>query len=148
VAIVVMTAAQTWRPLTLPTLIAVSADGGVLTYPSFPSMVPDLVNRAAIPAATALLAMATNSAPVLAPPLAGLLIAARGLGPSFAVRPLTLILLLATLRAGDRGIRSASRDRLLTAVFSGAWFVRRSLQALKLATQPQAGPRPVATVVA
>ena len=45
--------------------------------------------------------------------------AALGLGPSFAtVLPLTLILLLATLRAGNRGIRSVSRDRLLTAVFS------------------------------
>ncbi len=114
-----MTAAQTLRPLMLLTPIAISAGGGVLTYTSFPSMVPDLVDRAAIPAASALLAMATNSARILAPPLAGLLMAALGLGPSFAtVLPLTLILLLATLRAGNRGIRSVSRDRLLTAVFS------------------------------
>ncbi len=113
-----MTAAQTLRPLMLLTPIAISAGGGVLTYTSFPSMVPDLVDRAAIPAASALLAMATNSARILAPPLAGLLMVALGLGPSFAVRPLTLILLLATLRAGNRGVRSVSRDRLLTAVFS------------------------------
>jgi len=53
-----MTAAQTLRPLMLLTLIAVSAGGGVLTYTPFPSMVPDLVDRAAIPAATALLAIA------------------------------------------------------------------------------------------
>ena len=60
-------------------------------------MVPDLVDRAAIPAATALLAMATNSARVLAPPLTGVLIAAWGLGPPFAaVLLLTLILLLAS----------------------------------------------------
>ena len=60
VAIVVMTAAQTVRPLMLLTVIAVSAGGEVLTYTSFPSMVPDLVDRAAIPAATALPAMATT----------------------------------------------------------------------------------------
>jgi|RhiMetStandDraft_4_1073278.scaffolds.fasta_scaffold358881_1 hypothetical protein len=60
VAIVVRTATQTLRLLMLLTLIAVSAGGGVLTDTSFPSMVPDLVDRAAIPAATALPAMATT----------------------------------------------------------------------------------------
>jgi predicted MFS family arabinose efflux permease len=133
VAIVAMTATQTLRPLTLLALIATLAAAGVLTFTSFQSMVPDLVDRDAIPSATALLAMATNSARILAPALAGLLIATLGVGPSFAaVLPLTLILLLATVRWGHRGVRKASRERFLTAVFLGVRFVRHSSQALKL----------------
>jgi MFS family permease len=134
--IVVLTFAQSLRPLTLLALIAVLAAGGVLTFTSFQSMVPDLVDRGAIPSATALIAMATNSARILAPALAGLLIAVVGLGPSFAaVLPLTLILLLSNLRRRDRGVPTAPREAILAAVFSGARFVRHSPQALGLAAR-------------
>jgi MFS family permease len=120
-------------PIVLLGLLAVLSSSITLTFTPFNSMVPDVVARDSIPAASALLAIASNSTRVLGPALAGFVITLAGVSAGFtaAVLP-TVVLLIAMLRWKRRGVRIAARERFMPAVRSGLHFIRHSPQALKI----------------
>lgn len=132
IALVVLASAGQLRPAVLLLLLVLVASGGVLTFTPVQSMVPDVVDRDSIPAATALLAVATNSARIVGPAMAGLVIAIASVGTTFAATlPLTMILLVAMIRWKAVSART-SRERFMPAIRSGFRFVRHSPQVLKL----------------
>ena len=95
IALVVLALTDQLQPAVLLLLLVLVASGAVLTFTPVQSMVPDVVERESIPAATALLAVATNSARIIGPAVAGLIIAIASVGAAFAAAlPLTVILLV------------------------------------------------------
>lgn len=131
--LVVLAITDRLAPVPMLVLLGVLAGGMVLTFTPLQSMVPDLVDRADIPAATALMAVATNSARILGPVIAGGVIAVADVGTAFAAAvPLTVLLLVSMLRSAAGGLRTLPRERFVPAVRSGVRFVRHSPQAIKL----------------
>jgi MFS family permease len=136
VALVSLTLSGGLQPWSLFALLAVMATGIVTTFNSLSSMVPDLVQTQAIPAASALLTIATNATRVIGPALAGFILAAASVGVAFAAAiPATAVLLmvLARLRAPSAGDRA--EEGWLAAAAVGVRYVRHSPQALKLITR-------------
>jgi predicted MFS family arabinose efflux permease len=134
VALASLTLSGSLQPWSLFTLLAVMATGIVTTFNSLSSMVPDLVETKAIPAASALLTVATNATRVIGPAVAGLILAAASIGVAFAAAiPATALLLVVLTRlktpsaAGDR-----ADEGWLAAAAVGVRYVRHSPQALKL----------------
>jgi MFS family permease len=133
VALVWLTLSGGLQPWSLFALLAVMAMGIVTTFNSLSSMVPELVDTKAIPAASALLTIATNGTRVIGPALAGFILASASIGVAFAAAiPATALLLvvLTRLRAPSAGDRAD--EGWLAAAAVGVRFVRHSPQALKL----------------
>ena len=133
IALVVLALTDQLQPAVLLVLLVLVASGAVLTFTPVQSMIPDVVDRDSIPSATALLAVATNSARIIGPAVAGLIIAIASTGAAFAAAlPLTLILLVSMLRWKGRNARNHSREDFMPAVRSGFRFARHSPQVLKI----------------
>lgn len=114
-------------PTLLLLLIFLLGSGIALTTPAYQSLVPDLVSRSEIPAASALNSISINIARAVGPAIAGVLVASAGVGTTFTVAAATsacyaTVLLLwrrpppplatpepfvAALRAGGRYVRHA-----------------------------------------
>ncbi len=114
-------------PALLLLLIFLLGSGIALTTPAYQSLVPDLVARREIPAASALTSISINIARAVGPAIAGVLVASAGVGTTFTVAAATsafyaAVLLLwrrppppvatpepfvAALRAGGRYVRHA-----------------------------------------
>jgi MFS family permease len=73
--------------------------GSALDNPARQALVPEIVPRAAVPSAVGLLSATQNIARMVGPAGAGLLIAAWGTGPVFAVNAASCVLLLLALGA-------------------------------------------------
>lgn len=120
-------------PWSLLALLAVLACGIVATFTSLSSMVPDLVRIESIPAASALLTIATNATRVIGPALAGFMLALSSVGVAFAAAiPATVLLLVVLTRMPTPTSFDQAHDRWLHAARDGIQFVRHSPQALKL----------------
>jgi MFS family permease len=132
-ALVALAFTDSLTPLALLTLLALLACGMILSFTPFQSMVPDLVERDAIPAAAALVAIATNSARIVGPALGGILIALTSVSASFASPvPLTLFLLVAVLTWRGHSAPPVQRERFGPAMRSGFRFVIHSPQAVTI----------------
>ena len=133
IALVVLALTEQLQPAVLLLLLVLVASGAVLTFTPVQSMVPDVVDRESIQAATSLLAVATNFARIIGPAVAGLIIAIVSVGAAFAAAlPLTVILLVSMLRWKGRNVRNHSREDFMPAVRSGFRFARHSPQVLKI----------------
>jgi len=133
IALVVLALTEQLQPAVLLLLLVLVASGAVLTFTPVQSMVPDVVDRESIQAATSLLAVATNFARIIGPAVAGLIIAIVSVGAAFAAAlPLTVILLVSMLRWKGRNVRNHSREDFMPAVRSGFRFARHSPQAPKI----------------
>ena len=120
-------------PWSLLALLAVLACGMIATFTSLTSMVPSLVGARAIPAASALLTIATNATRVMGPAVAGLILAVSSVGVAFAAAiPATSLLLVALARMPAPTSFGHAHERWLQAAWGGIRFVRHSPQALKL----------------
>jgi MFS family permease len=120
-------------PVVLLVMLAVLSSSITLTFTPFNSMVPDIVGRDSIPAASALLAIASNSTRVVGSALAGLVITWAGVSAGFGTAvPPTVVLLIVMLRWKPHRARVTARERFMPAVRSGLHYVRHSPQALKI----------------
>jgi MFS family permease len=117
--------------LTPGVLLALTFLGGAgsgVTAPAWQAMIPDLVPRTEIRAAAVLGSVSVNVGRVVGPALAGLIIAAIGVGLVFAVNAASFVffagvLLWAHVRRQDAPAR---RERFLPALRAGGGYVRWS----------------------
>ncbi|WP_248492074.1 MFS transporter [Tsukamurella sp. PLM1] len=121
------------QPWSLFVLLAIMSIGIVTTFNSLSSMVPDLVEKEMIPAASALLTIATNATRVIGPALAGFILAATSVGMAFAAAiPATALLLIVLSRLKSPPVTDQGDEGLLAAAAVGVRYVRVSPQARKL----------------
>ena len=117
--------------LTPGVLLALTFLGGAgsgLTAPAWQAMIPDLVSRTQIRAASVLGSVSVNVGRAVGPALAGLLIAGIGVAPVFALNAASFVffagvLLWAHLRRSDAASR---RERFLPALRAGGGYLRWS----------------------
>ncbi|GAB3079827.1 MFS transporter [Intrasporangium mesophilum] len=104
-----------------------------LTLTPFQAVVPDVVKRHHLHEAAALVSIAANTARVVGPALAGLLVARVDIPAVFALSTLTSLFFVIVLVRWP-GIRRnhARHERFLPAIRSGVRYVRHSPQVLKL----------------
>jgi predicted MFS family arabinose efflux permease len=120
-------------PFSVLALTGLLASAMALTLTPFQSLIPDLVTRPRITAAAALLSVGANTARILGPALAGLIIAVSSESAVFAVDSLLILAFLAVLlRWNGRGEVGSKRERFMPALRSGVRYVRHSPQVLKL----------------
>lgn len=113
-----------------PTLLLaftfVLGSGSVLTGPAYQSLVPDLVPRPQIPAASSLGSVNINLARAVGPAIAGVLISLTGVAGVFALDSGTLLLYALVVAVRPLPARGSSADpgSLLLALHSGTRYVR------------------------
>ena len=114
-------------PALLLLLIFVLGSGVALTTPAYQSLVPVLVPRAEVPSAAALNSISVNLARALGPALAGVLVAAAGVGATFTVAAATagFYALVATVwRPPPTG--RANPEPFVAAIRAGGRYVRHA----------------------
>jgi MFS family permease len=122
-----LTFAGLMPPALLLLLVFLLGTTAALGTPAYQSLVPDLVPRSEIPAAAALNSISVNLARTLGPALAGVLVAAAGVGATFTVAAaaaLVYALVLALWRP-----RSTARpvpEHLVPALRAGPRYVRHA----------------------
>ena len=117
--------------LSLTTVLGITS---ALTFTPFQSLIPDLVPRHHIRAAAALNPLSLNTARVIGPAIAGLVIAKFGITPVFAINAASfLFFVLVLLRWRPTfALTSEKRERFFPAIRSGLRYVRHSPQITKL----------------
>jgi MFS family permease len=129
VTLTVLTAVGQMPPALLLTLTFALGAGNALTLPAFQALIPDLVPRPELPAASALGAISVNVARAVGPAIAGLLIAKIGVAAVFGFNALGFIVFAAVLLCWRPGSMVASDDpeRFAAALRAGGRYVRHSL---------------------
>ena len=130
VVLAVLTLADQMGPALLLTLTFTLGAGAALMLPAWQALIPDLVPRQDLPAASALGAINMNAARAIGPAIAGVLIAWAGVGVVFVVNAATfvafaLVLLFWRPPSGERERRD--RERFNAALRAGGRYVRHSL---------------------
>lgn len=129
VTVATLLAILTWQGMMPPALLlaftfAVGA-GQAMMSPTWQSLIPELVPRDEVPAATRLDMVSVNVSRAAGPALAGLIIAAWGVPPVFALNALCGVVLLVVLLAWRRQRTvSGERERFLPALKAGGRYVR------------------------
>ncbi len=90
-ALTALTALHRMPPALLLTFTFLLGTGTILVLPAYQSLVPDLVPRPQVPAASALNSISINSARAIGPAIAGLLIARIGVAAVFALNAAALL---------------------------------------------------------
>src|SRR5208283_2611111 len=100
--------------------------GSVLTNPAYQSLVPELVPRDQITAAAQLSSINVNLARAIGPALAGIVIAAIGVGALFALNAATFLFygLVVTLWRPSPDITPQFPERFVSALRAGGRYVR------------------------
>jgi MFS family permease len=131
VILTVLTAAGQMPPSLLLTLTFALGVGQALTLPAWQALIPELVPRNDLPAASALGGISVNLARAIGPAVAGLLIAQVGAAAVFgfnAASYLLFALVLAMWRPDvERRDTHDSRERFTSALRAGDRYVRHSL---------------------
>jgi MFS family permease len=117
--------------LTPGVLLALTFLGGAgsgVTAPAWQAMIPDLVPRTEIRAASVLGSVSVNMGRVVGPALAGLLIAAIGVAPVFALNAASFVVFAGVLLWAHVSRKDAPsrRERFLPALRAGGGYVRWS----------------------
>jgi MFS family permease len=132
-ALTALAALDAVEPWAVTLIVLASGCAGALGFPSYQSMMPDLVPREEITAAAALGAAQWNLGRVVGPALAGLVIAAGGYEWAFAINTLSFLAVIAAIaplelpvptpkagesipRAIQEGVRFALREPGIRAV--------------------------------
>ena len=164
VGLAALTFAHHMSPALLLLFTFTLGSGAVLATPAAQALLPDLVPRSQLPSASALNAISINLARAIGPAVAGVLIAAAGVGAVFAVNAATslaygLVILfwrpapgtldrpepfVAALRAGGRYVRHAPvvkrvmlRSGLFLVPASSLWALLPVIAADRLALSSQ-----------
>jgi MFS family permease len=124
----VLTFAGRMQPALLLTLTFVLGAGQALTGPTWQSVIPELVPRPQLAAASALGAVSMNLARAVGPAVAGVLVARTGVGVVFALNTLSFAVFALVLwrwrpPAAEGG---GAPERFTAAVRSGGRYVRHS----------------------
>jgi MFS family permease len=128
VGLAVLTAAGRMPPALLLTLTFAFGVGQALTLPAWAAVIPELVPREQLRAASALGAISINTARAVGPAAAGVLIAKAGVAPVFglnAVAFLIFTLALVRWRTGDARAVEVP-ERFTAALRAGGRYVRHS----------------------
>jgi Transmembrane secretion effector len=91
-ALTALTAADRMPPALLLMFTFVPGAGGILAEPAYQSLVPDLVPRPQVPAASALGSISINVARAIGPAIGGLLVARIGVAAVFGLNTATFVL--------------------------------------------------------
>jgi MFS family permease len=121
-----LTRAGHMPPALLLAFTFVLGAGSVLTGPAYQSLIPDLVPRAEIPAASSLGSININLARAVGPAIAGVLISLTGVSGVFALDAATLLLYALVVAFWPLPARAVSVDpgSFLLALASGTRYVR------------------------
>jgi MFS family permease len=122
-----LTFADRMPPALLLVLIFLVGSGLALGTPAYQSLVPEVVPRPEVPAAAALNSISVNLARALGPALAGVLVAAAGVGETFTVAAATAAfyaLVIALWRPPPTARRSPEPFR--AAIRAGGRYVRHA----------------------
>ena len=124
----VLTAAGQVRPALLLTFTFLLGCAQTLTVPAWQALIPELVPRDQLPAASALGGISMNLARAVGPALAGLLIARLHVAAVFAVNALSFSLLVLALIAWRRRPVEADDlpERFGAALVAGGRYIRHS----------------------
>src|SRR4051812_43318705 len=127
---VVLTALTWLGRISPPVLLALTFTFGVgqaLTAPTWQAIIPELVPREQIPAASALGSISVNGARSVGPAIAGLIVAQAGPAAVFAVNAASfLVFALVLLRSSFTEERQGVPERFVPAVRAGGRYVRFS----------------------
>jgi len=128
VALAGLTAADQMPPALLLTLTFGLGVGQALTMPAWQALVPDLVPRNTLPAASALGGISVNAARAVGPAVAGLLIAHVGVEAVFGFNALSYLIFAVVLAVWrpDRGRDRGTPERFTSALRAGDRYARHS----------------------
>jgi MFS family permease len=126
VALAALTYAGQMPPALLLTFTFLIGCGSVLVLPAYQSLVPDLVPRSQLHAASALSSISINLARAAGPAVAGVVIARAGVGAVFALNTAMYLVFLVVLVAWrpPASTTSKSRERFIAALRAGGRYVR------------------------
>jgi MFS family permease len=122
-----LTAAHLMPPALLLLFTFVLGTGGILAEPAYQSLVPDMVPRPQIPAASALGSISINLARVIGPAIGGLLVARIGVAAVFGLNTATFVLYAIVLACHPRlGGPSQSSERFIPGLRAGGRYARHA----------------------
>ncbi len=124
----VLTAAHQMPPALLLTFTFVLGSGSVLAVPTYQSLVPDLVPRTQVRAASTLTSISVNPARAVGPALAGVLIARTGVAAVFAVNTASFLFYAVVLIAWHPrpGLAPEYPEHFVSALRAGGRYVRNA----------------------
>ena len=123
-----LTFAHQMPPALLLTFTFMLGSGAALTAPAYQSLVPDLVSRDEVPAASALSSINVNMARAIGPAIAGILIAQLGVGAVFGLNTATFLVFVLTVAAFRHHLRAGpdNPEHFLSAFRAGGRYVRHA----------------------
>jgi MFS family permease len=127
-ALTILTFANQMPPALLLTFTFLLGAGSAFSGPAYQSLIPDLVPRSQLPAASALGSISINLARAVGPAIAGLLIARAGVGAVFALNTATFLaygIVVAAWRPPTGAIPEFP-ERFVSALRAGSQYVRYS----------------------
>jgi predicted MFS family arabinose efflux permease len=127
-ALTALTAAQRMPPALLLMFTFVLGTGAILVTPAYQSLVPDMVPRPLVPAASALGSISINLARAIGPAIAGLLIAWIGVAAVFALNAATFLLYAIVVARHPQlgGGAPESPERFIPGLRAGGRYVRNA----------------------
>jgi MFS family permease len=128
IVLAVLTYAGQMPPALLLTFTFVLGSGSVISLPAYQSLVPQLVPRAQIQAASTLASISVNLARAIGPAIAGVLIARIGVGAVFAINAGTSLAYGIVVVAWHPRVEASSHlpERFVSALRAGGRYVRYS----------------------
>lgn len=122
-----LTAAHRMPPALLLMFTFVLGTGAILVLPAYQSLVPDMVPRPLVPAASALGSISINLARAVGPAIAGLLVARIGVAAVFALNAATFGLYAIVVACHPQlGGAPESPERFLPGLRAGGRYVRHA----------------------
>ena len=126
-ALTALTAADRMPPALLLMFTFVLGTGAILVTPAYQSLVPDMVPRPQVPAASALGSIDINLARAIGPAIAGLLVAQIGVAAVFALNTATFLLYAIVVACHSQlGGTPQSPERFITGLRAGGRYVRHA----------------------
>jgi MFS family permease len=126
-ALTALTAADRMPPALLLMFTFVLGAGGILAEPAYQSLVPDLVPRPQVPAASALGSISINVARAIGPAIGGLLVARIGVAAVFGLNTATFVLYAVVLAFHPRlGGPPQSSERFMPGLRAGGRYARHA----------------------
>jgi MFS family permease len=126
-ALTALTAAHRMPPALLLMFTFVLGTGAILVTPAYQSLVPDMVPRQQVAAASALGSISVNLARAIGPAIAGLLVAQIGVAAVFALNTATFLLYAIVVACHPQlGGTPESPERFIPGLRAGSRYVRHA----------------------
>ena len=126
-ALTALTAADRMPPALLLMFTFVLGTGAILVTPAYQSLMPDMVPRPQVPAASALGSISINLARAIGPAIAGLLVARIGVAAVFALNTATFLLYAIVVACHPQlGGTPQSPERFIAGLRAGGRYVRHA----------------------